>query len=279
MVERYTDRNMSSQSDALIALEGILQVLRRTMQTHFIWGLPESLFDDALLWMQLGPHRRRDAISDGYHGRQFPTWSWAGWEGRSNYRAEFFSIYARPEIDWYLITDDGMITKLFRIGRTSLDESFNAVDHQVVRPSGSPPTEFLKKLRPRNEIDKRYFNSASIVCWTCVASFRFSGGVIDDGERASNWPHHQSFIICDSKSRDVGAIRMERTWAAKLGEETRFQFMLLSRANTVENMTYLDEDILLIQRSRESAQRLGIGWIHENACINASSAPTLLRLD
>ncbi|KAF8854543.1 HET-domain-containing protein, partial [Acephala macrosclerotiorum] len=289
MVERYSCRNMSNQGDALIALEGVLEVLRKTMQTHFIWGLPESLFDDALLWRQLGPHHRRDVISNGYHGRQFPTWSWVGWEDRSNYEAYFLPIYTRPEIDWFLITKDGMIAKLFRIERALSNNSFNAAKHQIVRPRGSPPTGFLKKLRSRNEINRRDFNSASIVCWTSIASFRFSGGIVDEGKEASNWPHHQIFIIYDSESRDIGAIRMERTWAARLEEEKRFQFMLLSRANTVENMTHLDEDtfpihdwcflnILFIQRTGESAQRLGIGWVHEKAWVNANPVPTLLRL-
>ncbi len=183
-----------------------------------------------------------------------------------------------------------MTTKLCRIERTLLKPSFNAVDHQIVRPKGSPPTEFLKKLRFRNQINRGYFNSASIVCWTSIASFRFSGSVVDEGKGASNWPHHQSFIICDTNSRDIGAIRMEKTWAARLEEEKRFQFMLLSRANIVENVTHLDEDIfpiydwcflniLLIQRTRESAQRLGIGWVHENAWVNVNPAPTLLQLD
>ncbi|CZR50413.1 uncharacterized protein PAC_00285 [Phialocephala subalpina] len=49
VVERYTCRSMSNQGDAVIALEGVLEVLRKTTQTNSIWGLPESLFDDALL--------------------------------------------------------------------------------------------------------------------------------------------------------------------------------------------------------------------------------------
>jgi len=83
---------------------------------------------------------------------------------------------------------------------------------------------------------------------------------------------------------------MEKTWAARLKEEKRFQFMLLSRANTVNNKTHLDKDtfpihdwcflnILLIQRTEKSAQRLGIGWVHEKAWVNANPVPTLLQLD
>ena len=291
MVERYTARDMSNQGDALIALEGILEVLRKTMQTHFIWGLPKLLFDDALLWMQLGgPYRHRDIISIGYADRHFPTWSWAGWKGRSNYRAAFGSIYTRPEIDWFLINKDGIAAKLHRSERALPNDSFSTGDHQIVRPRDSPPTKFCKNLRSRNEINRRDFNTASIVCWTSIASFQFSGDTVDEGEGATNWLHCHSFIICDSESRDVGAIRMENSWAARLEEEDRFQFMLLSRANIVENMTPLQEEpfpirdwcflnILLIRWTSGSAQRLGIGWVHENAWVNANPVPTLVRLN
>ncbi|KAI9743485.1 MAG: hypothetical protein M1818_002798 [Claussenomyces sp. TS43310] len=291
LVERYSCRKMSDQGDALIALEGIMKVLRKTMQTNFIWGLPESLFDDAFLWMQLGgPHCRRDTISIGYHSRSFPSWSWAGWEHRSNYRAAFFSIYTRPEIDWFLITKDGIIAKLHRVDRTLPNDNFNIRDHQTVRPQGSPPFEFRRLLRFRKEINTRDFDSASIACWTSIASFRFSSNTVDEDEGERNWPHHQSFIICDSESRDIGAIRMEKAWAARLEKENRFDFMLLSRANIVENMTHLDEDIfpihdwcflniLLIQWTGRDAQRLGIGWVHENAWVDANAVPTLVRLN
>lgn len=291
MVERYTARDMSNQGDALIALEGILEVLRKTMQTHFIWGLPELLFDDALLWMQLGgPYRHRDIISIGYADRHFPTWSWAGWKGRSNYRAAFGSIYTRPEIDWFLINKDGIAAKLHRSERALPNDSFSTGDHQIVRPRDSPPTKFCKNLRSRNEINRRDFNTASIVCWTSIASFQFSGDTVDEGEGATNWLHCHSFIICDSESRDVGAIRMENSWAARLEEEDRFQFMLLSRANIVEKMTPLQEEpfpirdwcflnILLIRWTSGSAQRLGIGWVHGNAWVNANPVPTLVRLN
>ena len=40
---------MSDQGDALNALEGILLVLRITMKTEFIYGLPKTFLDEAFL--------------------------------------------------------------------------------------------------------------------------------------------------------------------------------------------------------------------------------------
>ena len=290
IIERYTARDMSNQGDALVALEGVLKILMMTMKTRFIWGLPESLFDEALLWMQLGGHHRRDTVSKGYHGRIFPTWSWVGWKGRSNYRAQFFRIYTRSEIDWFLVTEDDTAIKLHRTGRPLLNDSFHAGDYQIVRPTGNLPNAFSKKLQHRNQMEGRDFNSASIVCWTSIALFRFSGDTVDEGERAENWPLHQSFIICDSRSRHIGAVRMEKTWAAGFEQGKGYEFMLLSRANKVENTTRLDEDtfpvddwcflnVMLIQRTGEGAQRLGLGWIHEIAWVDANPVSTLLQLE
>lgn len=291
IIERYTCRDMSNQGDALIALEGVLAILTKTMKTYFIWGLPESLFDEGLLWMQIGGlGQRRDAVPNGYSGKAFPTWSWAAWKGRSNYRAQFFPIYTHPEIDWFLIAENSTAAKLSRKGRCSLINGFNASDHQVVRPESSPPAEFLKELRLRNQIDTRHIKSASMACWTSIASFLISSAQVDKGKGAENWPQHQNLIICDSESRHIGAIRMEKAWVARLEKENRYEFMLLSRANIVENITALDEDafpihdwvflnVMLIQRTGDGAQRLGIGWIHENAWVHANPAPTLLRLE
>ncbi|KAK4171899.1 heterokaryon incompatibility protein-domain-containing protein, partial [Triangularia setosa] len=52
VVDAYTLRNMTNQGDALAALEGIMSVLRTTVNTEFIHGLPEEHFDDALLFQQ-----------------------------------------------------------------------------------------------------------------------------------------------------------------------------------------------------------------------------------
>ena len=65
---------MSHQGDTLAALKGVLAVFRK-MTTNFLLGFPEALFDEVLLWMQLGAHRRRDVGLSEYAGKRCSTWS------------------------------------------------------------------------------------------------------------------------------------------------------------------------------------------------------------
>ncbi|KAL9096757.1 MAG: hypothetical protein Q9165_001245 [Trypethelium subeluteriae] len=131
LVESYTSRNMTEQGDALMALEGVLSVLRATMSTRFICGLPEFCFNESLLWMPAEPLRRRKAVSNRIDNEPFPTWTWAGWENGSNYRGAFAG-YIRAEIDWFLVTKAGSIA---RITPQGISKPYDDSGHKNVRPT------------------------------------------------------------------------------------------------------------------------------------------------
>ena len=76
LVEMYTARNLTFESDALEAFSGILQSLEGPMGTGFYYGLPATYFDWALLWEPKQAPRRREG---------FPSWSWVGWSGQSGW--------------------------------------------------------------------------------------------------------------------------------------------------------------------------------------------------
>ncbi|KIW69438.1 hypothetical protein PV04_05315 [Phialophora macrospora] len=70
----YNYRYMTYQSDALNAFSGILQYLNEVAYPRgFFWGLPLEDFNWALSWVSRGAVERRNG---------FPSWSWAGWQGR-----------------------------------------------------------------------------------------------------------------------------------------------------------------------------------------------------
>lgn len=81
VVSQYTGRKLTYRSDVLFAFEGLANIFERSLQTRFLFGLPECLFDVALLWRPAGQLQRRIS-EDAQH---FPSWSWAGWEGRIRY--------------------------------------------------------------------------------------------------------------------------------------------------------------------------------------------------
>jgi hypothetical protein len=72
---------MSYPGDALNAFSGIMSLLETEFQTNFVAGLPDRNFVDCLLWRRVMPLKslvRRELKGDKC---QFPSWSWAGWEG------------------------------------------------------------------------------------------------------------------------------------------------------------------------------------------------------
>jgi Heterokaryon incompatibility protein (HET) len=87
-VQLYTQRQLTVESDILKAFRGVANVLKGHMNTDFFCGLPESIFDYALLWEPVHPLRRREGFS---------SWSWAGWVGE----VEWQTTPPKSCIYWY----------------------------------------------------------------------------------------------------------------------------------------------------------------------------------
>lgn len=289
VVEQYTGREMSNQGDALAALAGVISIFRATMKTEFIHGLPETFLDEALLWHQRGPHRRRTALSIASPGVGFPSWSWAGWNVLSNYRAQF-SGWIRREVEWYLVHKDGTGFNLSRPALSEPPNPYNPSTSEDIGPKDSPPVTFLSTLRPREELTTQDLESCCLACWTSTAILQLLGDKLDLGDDSMDWKDHEAFIISSQRSQPVGTIFLEKSWddIIKQNQHQGFEFMLLSRSSTVENMVSLDDvfpmkewcfvNVMLIQRSADNAERLGVGVVHELAWISAAPEAALLYL-
>ena len=86
-VSLYTSRNLTKPRDILAAFNGVSNVMRKKLGAPFIFGLPSSHFDLALLWEpEKALKRRRPGKNDEkgkaeFNGMEFPSWSWCGWWG------------------------------------------------------------------------------------------------------------------------------------------------------------------------------------------------------
>ncbi|KAI9717917.1 MAG: hypothetical protein M1812_004444 [Candelaria pacifica] len=98
-VQLYTQRKLTLESDILRAFEGVANVLERHMETSFLYGLPESMLDYALLWESTQQLRRRP---------NFPSWSWAGWVGEVQWNVP----PPRTWIAWYKQYANGSIISI-----------------------------------------------------------------------------------------------------------------------------------------------------------------------
>jgi hypothetical protein len=79
-VPLYTARKITRPGDILAAFKGISNLMESTLQAPFIFGLPSSHFDLALLWEAQGKATRRTSPNSAVEGSaNFPSWSWCGW--------------------------------------------------------------------------------------------------------------------------------------------------------------------------------------------------------
>ncbi|KAL8364569.1 hypothetical protein RB595_003720 [Gaeumannomyces hyphopodioides] len=93
LVETYTRREFSLKSDIVNGFAGVLSVLEKHLGGESHAGLPAAVLAHALLWAQAEPIPLRgmrlatlDDVNIGSPDRQFPSWSWAGWDGPVEYR-------------------------------------------------------------------------------------------------------------------------------------------------------------------------------------------------
>jgi hypothetical protein len=105
-VKDYRSRQLSYESDALNAFMGALTALGRELNTSFIWGLPESAFNETLLW-------RSRIQKSSLRREQFPSWTWLGWkESELPGLTEFPTvgtghIETIGHVQWHRVTTDG----------------------------------------------------------------------------------------------------------------------------------------------------------------------------
>ncbi|TRX87911.1 hypothetical protein FHL15_011200 [Xylaria flabelliformis] len=100
LVEPYSTRQLTKDSDKVIALLGVAQFIQQNTGLQFVAGLWERVLPFNLLWTLHGPARDRP------RDRVAPTWSWASVDGRISHRLrESDSV---PSADYFLGVGKGI---------------------------------------------------------------------------------------------------------------------------------------------------------------------------
>lgn len=86
LINNYMRRDLSYQGDVHAACQGILDAMDKSTKSGFLWGLPLSRFELALMWETFHGVSRRTALStfpmtSDEKQVMFPSWSWMGWSG------------------------------------------------------------------------------------------------------------------------------------------------------------------------------------------------------
>lgn len=148
-VEEYTSRLLNYESDRIPAFKGISNVLEERFQTELFWGLPESVFDLALLWRPMDMWENAQGRTLGV-----PTWSWASWPGPVSYTREIDAGYiesethAQPLHEYWKGDVEGCLFKVAQHAQATIvdcgDEA-NVDTHLKGRGKSSQPyTQFLQ---------------------------------------------------------------------------------------------------------------------------------------
>ena len=97
-VAEYTKRSLSDDSDAVYAFQGIADLLQAAFKGDFLFGLPETELDIALLWQPASLIRRR--VHPKTQKPLFPSWSWTGWIGEVKYSWTKHQLDDNSMVEW-----------------------------------------------------------------------------------------------------------------------------------------------------------------------------------
>ena len=127
-VEKYTSRRLSRRENILSAFQGIGNMIGKSLspkQSNFLFGLPRSHFDWALLWEPRYAADERIIEEKDVSGlpvqkRIFPSWSWCGWEDAvMEYKSNSTLLGITTNLHEWLM-ERTWITWYFRDGHGSL---------------------------------------------------------------------------------------------------------------------------------------------------------------
>ncbi|KAK4443461.1 heterokaryon incompatibility protein-domain-containing protein [Podospora aff. communis PSN243] len=94
LAEDYTSRFLTYDSDAVNAFSAIIAAFSKSMSGGMLYGVPELLFEGALLWQPREPLRRRTSPTA-------PSWSFLGWQGSGLSVRTWSALYLNTAHDKY----------------------------------------------------------------------------------------------------------------------------------------------------------------------------------
>lgn len=181
LVEDYTPRKLSFSADILNAFTGCMSELEFTFRGTFLYGLPDTELDSAILWQPHGMIRRR--IDPKTNVPLFPSWSWAGWEGPVGYYSKNNARIA-SRVKWldassesHLFTTDDYRAPMENVDAEHWDIGINSTGVPYYFRAEEPDLWFLHPVaREQNRRPLSFLSkSTDLKFLTLVASFSVTG--------------------------------------------------------------------------------------------------------
>lgn len=209
VLEQFTERRLTENSDALNAVDAIIQWISKDKEegSPCLFGMPEKHFAGALGWISkeghmLGPLTRRT---------MFPSWSWAGWKG---------------SILWELLhdTNKDRITGWESSGiieTTQLDEELYEKTGKIISPVRRNP-------HPEHPEVLLFADTGVLQFWTSSALI-----VVSRTESTKESPHNglPAFDIMNQNGEPWGnyGLQCAPYWRSKQPDQLEFIVIAASR--------------------------------------------------
>ncbi|KAI1460254.1 HET-domain-containing protein [Annulohypoxylon moriforme] len=297
----YSSRQSTHASDSLNAFRAIQNVLCDTMQTLFLYGMPEKYLDVALLFIiRVDKPRTKQNEKDYPLNPAFPSWTWVGWNCALE-NSEYFSCIVRGirrEVDWFLVSEGSHAIALESQGGPSKVE-FPHANNKELGLLGTIPSGVLPPLRIESSSNDNIQDTNShtlLSCWTMVLDLYLPGRVIPLGRHTGRWSDSVHLAICNGQGQWIGSILMNKLWVkARLDETRSYRFILISRSediivgrdpdvkffdtNLFEHRPWCFLNVMMVEGLGNTARRLAVGMVHEDAWIQENAAKMLVKLE
>lgn len=277
LINQYSNRNLTYQSDASDAITGLLRRVMRVSEVRFQWGLPERRFGEILAswWTDVSREgvRRTDTCrvycKDGStHQAPFPSWSWLGWQGEVDVNIPKPLGSLQSELEFYRVDIDGRLMKIDEGGGREKNWKLKLTIDEKLQSCWKGPTT----LKADDFQGGRCFRDSGLLrFWTSHALLRLTR--FDDDCRC---------YFFDAKGQETGYVFSE---LISTREDEFHSFIVLSRYYTYvgdsEVRPYLRLNVMLVRWDDEKsglASRVTVGVIDELAWVEADPQWILVTL-
>lgn len=138
LINHYSQREMSFESDAVNAVGGILTKLQDSyFHGGFHYGLPVQFLHSALCWTT-------PIKSEPISRRTMPSWSWAGWSSEGKIDLKESYDYPQPTLNIWRYNDRGGQLELLSAHEVYHHRDYFLYEYPRLAGLLSPPTSFVR---------------------------------------------------------------------------------------------------------------------------------------